>query len=135
MCIWDIHHVASVVLWGRSKVPDIHSMLGKFVPVPLPLKNKDFFSGVDRGVQLKSNSPFRKVLVNRWWFNHSGRRRLRVSTACWIRQHHNCNRNLGSQLDNPSIKWCLDVWISRSRMRARYRPGGTSWCCAPVERM
>ena len=58
-----------------------------------------------------------------------------MSTACRIRRHHKFNGNLGLQLDNIAIKWCLNVCISCSEMRSRCRTSGTSCFWAHVERM
>ena len=95
-------------------------------------KIRTLILGVNRGVRLKFKAA---ASADIWGFNLSGRRSLMVSTTCWIRGHNKCNGNLGSQLDNPEIKWFLNVWISRSAMRAGCRPGGTSWFWLPAEWM
>ena len=87
------------------------------------------------GGQLKPKDPFRKASVDMRGFNFIGLRRLRASTTCRVRQNHKCNGNLGSRLDNLAIKWCLNVCIYRSAMRARCRRCGNSGCWAPSERM
>ena len=86
-------------------------------------------------VLLKPKAPFRKASDNMWGFNLAGRRMLRVSTDFQMRRHHKCKEKMGSQIDNPSIKWCLNVWIDRLETRAWCRPGGTSLCWDPAERM
>ena len=58
-----------------------------------------------------------------------------MSITYRIRRHHKCNGNLGLHLDNPEIKWCLNVWIVPLTMRAWCRPGGGSCFWAPGERM
>ena len=86
-------------------------------------------------VLLKLKAPFRKTLDGMWGLNLAGERRLRVSIACWTRQHHKCKEKIGSCLDKPSIKWCLNVWIDRLEIRERCRPGGTSWCWDPSKQI
>ena len=127
-----IHRVALILVQGRANIPGLHCMLSEGMLVTWPLKIKNCFMGDASGVQLKPKALFSKDLVDRRGFNLAGKRRLRVSTACWMRWPHKCERNFGSHIDNPSIKCCLNVRIDRSEIRAWCRAGGTSWCWAPA---
>ena len=78
---------------------------------PGPSKISTLVLGGANGVLLKTKVPFMKASDDMWGFNLARRRMMRVSTDFQMRRHHKCKEKIGSQLDNTSIKWCLNVWI------------------------
>ena len=112
-------------------MPSFYAMLSKHASFGRSIKDEHLCYWGCQGGAFKSKSPFRYASVDRRGFIQEGRSRFNISSACPMIQYHKWRCKFGSQLDNPEMRWALNVWIAFPPIRDRCNPGGKSCCVAP----
>ena len=111
---------------GATDVPSVDAMGCPGAAKSGGFKDEDFFSGVARGVRLKSKAPLNWASVDRRGLMRDCWSRFNVSVACRMSLSQRFSRKEGSQLMMPAIRWSLYVEMARSVALVRCRCGGTS---------
>ena len=98
----------------------------------MSLKISTYVTGGAREVRLKPKAQFSYDSADRHVFLWSRSSRFNVSTTFWMRRSHKLRGEFIYQLDSPSMRWALNVWISLSAIMYRCKPGDTRWCVTPL---
>ena len=69
---------------------------------------------------LKSNWPKRCAYANKFGFTVDSYSKFKVRKACGRRQLHSTIGKSGWRVDNPALKWFLNVWIALCSMIMRW---------------